>query len=176
MRIILLSMLCGMFLAANAQTTEVGNMRIINGEVVFQRVYDCPPSFNASQLLKNGPFVETSGDMLSATLDNYAINFKKHGKSYMNYPMYMHGTLRAKIVIDIKDGKYRVTASHLMANSNIDFDYGSVTEKSSYVNIETYAVNNKGEFKQGQVKAIQLINDDFGLLFLANTTTTTDNW
>ena len=122
MRIILLSMFFGMFLASNGQIMEMGQFKASDRAIIWQKVYDCHGDARAvaKKIITTGPFTDVDTVAMTCKIADFRCNYKKYGCSYMSTPFYLsQGNFFATVKIESTDGKYRVTLTHIQVLANI---------------------------------------------------------
>jgi hypothetical protein len=188
MKYILFTMLCGMFLAANAQVDDVyykkssevkdfNGITAENGVIKWVHVYESGAA-QLGQILKSGPFADIDG-LTFCSIADYVMPYKKYGLSYMETPFYMqNGNWYAKVCIDIDGDRYRVTVTNIQCNANLAVSsYGGglgVTASSNKDSYERLVLKKNGEFKEGQRKYVAAFGAALKDLFAP--LPTSDNW
>ena len=150
---------------------------IVNGSVIWQKVYNEGHSIeNLSKNLKTGPFTEivSEGDILSADMIELTLDSKGAGMRAMTTPFYISGSsLSGKVVIDIKEDRYRVTVTNMVLTQMSDVGIFKQGDKSSLESMILAKRNTK--FKGGFTKSHYKVFDyTFDKLFIV--TDTGDDW
>lgn len=128
---------------ACAQTISFGNFKIVEQEIVYQKVFS-QDSITAEALgkyYKTLPIVsniELHADGVQFDINDITIDYKKFQISQVNTPPIMQtGKFSGKVSIGVKDGKYRVTMKSIQMTG--DMGYKKITEKD---NLTNYASRN----------------------------------
>jgi len=128
-----------------AQATEYGSFKIQNTEIIYQKVFiqDSVTIDKLTEFLKTVPNVsnvEVVADGVQADLTDFTVDFKKFGFSQVAVPTLIQtGRYNAKIKIDGKLGKYRVTLKSMQVKG--DAGYKKITTPD---NLTNYAGLNSG--------------------------------
>lgn len=174
MKSIIFSLLIFVSVNVCAQYTELKDIKIINGAVVYQRVFESTGDIasKVSRILKAGPFTEVTEN--SAYLSDFSINPVKYS-SYKQSPIYMRGKWYGNVVVDLKEGKYRITITSIQVLVPLEFNYGGVDNVATKESIEKYFVKKDLTFKSAQEQSVVLLCDALSDLF-REVEQTTDNW
>jgi hypothetical protein len=98
-----------------AQSTEYGNFKIIDSEIVYQKVFaqDSVSTAKLVDFLKSVPNVsnvQVFGEVIQADLVDFTVDYKKFQFTQNATPTLIQtGRYSGKIKVDGKAGKYRVT-------------------------------------------------------------------
>lgn len=171
-------MLCSAYflLALSAASVQELNsyayFEIENREAIWSYIYEDQP-YNDEQLrdrlidyLKYKPWVskiETEGNTLIVDVDQYIIEYKKAGSSYMNTPLIIRsGRWGARIQISIQNGRYRAIAHGLhykmtRASSPTGRVHTTNLEEVGTLSDEVLT-ESRYEFKKSKLKALHLIS------------------
>lgn len=128
-----------------AQATEYGNFKLVEQEIIYQKVYvqDSITVASLADYFKTIPGIsnmEVTGDELRADLTDMPVDYKKFQYSQMNTPSIIQtGKYSGKIRIEAKENRYRVTVSALQLTG--DIGYKKITVKD---NLTNYAARNSG--------------------------------
>lgn len=129
--------------AAIAQTTSFGNFKIVEQEIIYQKVFtqDSITAAGLEKYYKTLPYVsnlELNADGVQFDATDITVDYKKFQISQMNTPPIMQtGKFTGKVFIGVKDGKYRVTMKAILMTG--DIVYKKITEKDK---LTTYATRN----------------------------------
>ncbi len=154
-----------------------------NNKISWQKIYET--TYTPEQILAKLKAVSYFYDM-SANENNITLKFKDLKAKYrdMGYSpgsmsMYIgNGVFTGGVSIDLKDGKYRVTANNIM----YDFTYLSIATMSDAQtrnNLEEVALKRgSNEFKNGFLKRdSEVLNYTFNDIFdVSKYAKTDDNW
>lgn len=153
------------------------NITATDGKITYQKVFDAPglSKVDIVNLFHSGPFTQIDTMSLYSKLNNYTINYKKHGYSMMNIPVYARGNFTGNVKIELKDNRYRVTASNFMYTAGVEFNIGGVTATDQPTPLETYALKKDGTIRPAQQIVIDAIDKDLTDLFTIKQQTN-DNW
>lgn len=128
---------------------EVGNFKIEQNQLVWQKVYEAEPdkTFILS-LLQDIQVSEEATISGKIRQTNFTPYLKKIGKRWGNTSPYLfNGQFDGNIVCEIKDGKYRITLTNIYHHYD-----GGTYDFSGYEN--DMAINNKGQFRRSWVNNI----------------------
>ena len=130
-------------LSTYAQTISFGSFKIVEQEVLFQKVFS-QDSITVSALekyYKTLPYVshlEASAEGVQFEVSDITVDYKKFQISQVGTPLIMQtGKFSGKVAIGVKDGKYRVTMKSIQMTG--DMGYKKITEKD---NLTNYASRN----------------------------------
>jgi hypothetical protein len=125
---------------------------IDNGSVIWQKVYDTPiTSESAVKMLHDGPItnIEQHDGYLTGEIENLSLDSKGAGMKLMTTPFYISGSnYDAKVRIEIKDGRYRVSISNIILTQKTNAGIFKLGETYS---LEEMVVM-RGKFKKAFVK------------------------
>ena len=127
------------FIANLCHAQDSMNFKIIDGEVVWQKVYESKDSIN--QIIKRL-------NVLTAIIKDLDADYKGAGFSRGMAPMFLiSDKITGSVTIDFKDGKYRATIKHMKMENKIATPISKIGETEP---IETYALKKKNTiFKSG---------------------------
>ena len=130
-------------LGSAAQTTSFGNFKIVDQEIIYQKVFN-QDSVSATALekyYKTLPYVsglEVTSEGVQFDVNDITVDYKKFQISQMNTPPIMQtGKFSGKISVGVKDGKYRITKKSILLTG--DMVYKKITEKDK---LTTYSTRN----------------------------------
>lgn len=146
-----------------------------NNQFVYEAIFSMD-SLNSSQieslLLSNLPMaksvtnVKSSNGIITANFVNLIIDWRKFGGTLTGSTMFMRDPFNGNIIIQIKNGKYKVIVNSLMCNISLAAPLSNQIE-NKLNSIETLFLNYKMEYKTkesivdaGKVMELQL-NDIF---------------
>lgn len=138
----------------------VNNFTVKDNEIIWQKVYDTPLSFQAlTDVIKSSGLInniQVAENKISGELKSIDADFKASGYSEMLTPMYIS---RSHIVgflnIDYKEGKYRITLSKIDLTQKYSDGLSQLGEKST---LDSYSLkNSKTEFTNGFKKSPSII-------------------
>ena len=121
-----------------AQSAEYGSFKIMNTEIIYQKVFiqDSVTNEKLAAFLKTVPNVsnvEIGADGIQADLTDFAVDFKKFGFSQVAVPTLIQtGRYNAKIKVDGKAGKYRVTLKSMQVKG--DAGYKKIASPDNFTN------------------------------------------
>ena len=147
---------------------QVNNFSVSQeGKAYWQKVYDTSLEHNGlfNVIVNNGQFVDVmDGDVITFRVARAKLDFKSLGFSRGAIPLYASGSdVSCFVTIQIKDGRYRVTADNIVLTENTT---GGLMEEGTENPIETWAVRN-GEITKAFSKIpSQLYDKFFSSLFL----------
>jgi hypothetical protein len=143
MKKIMLLLLTLTSLSTYAQTVSFGSFKIVEQEVLFQKVFS-QDSITVSALekyYKTLPYVshlEASAEGVQFDVSDITVDYKKFQISQVGTSLIMQtGKFSGKVSIGVKDGKYRVTMKSIQMTG--DMGYKKITEKD---NLTNYASRN----------------------------------
>ena len=132
-------------LSAFAQVTSYGNFRIDNQQLVYQKIFlnDSSTVDKLADFFSAQPFVsnlERSDGEIKFRINDLTVDFKKFGfNEVTTATIIQSGKFSGDVSVDVKDGKYRVTAFNLQLTGNIV--YKRITSKES---LTPYACRDSG--------------------------------
>jgi hypothetical protein len=132
-------------LSAQAQTTTYGNFKLVDQEIIYQKVFvqDSITSAKLEEYYKTLPYVvnvTATGDGVQFEVNDITVDYKKFQFKQMDTPSIIQtGKYSGKVSITTKDGKYRLTFQSLQVTGNIG--YKNITERDKLTN---YACRNSG--------------------------------
>jgi len=124
-----------------AQTTEYGDFKIVDSEIIYQKVFtqDSVTAEKLKQFLKSVPNVsniEVFGDVVQADLTDFIVDYKKFQFTQVATPTLIQtGRYNGKIKIDGKAGKYRVSIRSIQVKG--DAGYKKITNPENLTNYAT---------------------------------------
>lgn len=167
------------FLFSVALSAQVNNFSISqDGKVFWQKVYDTNLGHDGilNVIVNDGQFVDVvDGDAITFRVVRGKVDFKQLGYSRNNLPIYaLASDVSCFVTIQIKDGRYRVTADSIVLVENTT--NGLLVEGTENP-VEIYAVKN-GAFTKGFSKTPSEFYDKFfsGLFLLEGKSYINDEW
>lgn len=130
---------------AFCQVTSYGNFRIDNQQLIYQKIFlnDSTSAEKLADYFSGLPFVsnlERSNDELKFKVNDLTVDFKKFGFNEVTTAMIIQsGKFSGDVSVDVKEGKYRVTAFNLQLTGNIV--YKRITSRES---LTPYACRDSG--------------------------------
>lgn len=133
-----------------------GNFKVEDGAIIWQKVFDGEPT---PHMLTDAV---VDGSTITGKLSRHSINFKAQGLSAMNAPFIVQDLVNANVIIDKKDGRYRVTLSQLVS-LNTNAAMGPIDQPVSFERLflKKGALTTRGAL----VKSMDIIEADFDNLF-----------
>ena len=128
-----------------AQSTEYGDFKIVNTEIVYQKVFiqDSVTNAKLAEFLKTVPNVsnvQVESDGVHADLIDFIVDIKKFKFTQVATPTIIQtGRYSGKIKVDSKVGKYRVILTSIQVKG--DIGYKKILSPESLTN---YACTNSG--------------------------------
>jgi hypothetical protein len=110
-----------------AQTTEYGAFKIVDSEIIYQKVFlqDSATMDKIKQFLKSVPNVsnvEVFGDVIQADLTDFTVDYKKFQFTQVATPTLIQtGRYNGKIKVDGKSGKYRVSIRSIQVKGDAGY-------------------------------------------------------
>ena len=160
-------------------SAQINNFYVENREIYWQKVYASDVSYDEliNNIKESGKFqnIEFKINKISATTELIQADYKGAGYREMTVPIYIsRSDIGGFVLIDIKDGKYRIT----FKNINFTQKYNdTLTKMGEQSRIKDYAVNRKGLIKPGFNKEPSVIlNHTFTPLFEFKQTETSEDW
>ncbi len=135
--------LCPLFVLA--QATEYGNFKIVETEIIYQKVFfqDTISTEKLAEFMKTVPElrnVTLAGDAVTADLSDLVVDYKKFQFSQVAVPPIIQtGRYTGKVTAEAKDGKYRVTIKSIQMKG--DIGYKKIPQPE---NLTNYACQNSG--------------------------------
>lgn len=180
MKLTILLVLSNLCFIATAQVTGIGNFKVDNRTVVWQKVYECSGDANqiTKDILTQGPFTNVDTVAKTCKIDDYKLSYRKYGLTFFETPDYLSdGVWIGSVRIEVKPNKYRVTITNLQ-------NYTTIVRKKTDDKIvypgkqnadELFCKDNDGSLKYSEVKYIKTLSDALGDLFLP-VKPMDDNW
>ena len=147
----LLMLLCIFPIALQAQDDEnTYNFKVVDGSrVIWQKVYESDMTIDEifSRCMVSGYFANVRGVEQGIYLDlkPFDIDFKSAGLDAMTtYIFVSRNHFTANAIIQVRDGRYRVTVEHFVLEQKFSDPFSKQGETCG---IEDYALNRKGMFK-----------------------------
>ena len=143
MKKLTLLLLTLIFCGAMAQTTSFGNFKIVDQEIIYQKVFtqDSIKAAALEKYYKTLPYItnlEVNSEGVQFEVIDITVDYKKFQMSQVNTPLIMQGGKFSGIVsIGVKDNKYRVTMKSIEMTG--DMVYKKITEKDK---LTTYSTRN----------------------------------
>ncbi|MBN2744484.1 MAG: hypothetical protein JXR39_11380 [Marinilabiliaceae bacterium] len=149
-------------------------LKSVENKVVFQKVYEFSGDAKSGmiRLFKGGTF--TNIDSISARIENFHIDNKKYTTSML--PTYMRGNWNGNVIVDFKEGKYRVTVTNIQNLTPLTYHLGNVASEASHVNVETLVLKPDGTFRTSHEDAMIVLSRALNDLFKIPEQTLTDDW
>ena len=121
-----------------SQITELGNFKIVNGQVIWQKVYD-----------------------KDLKIESQDLKLQALGLPSMTTTFWLSDISGAELVVEKKDGRTRLTVKKIYSISSFSLDLGDVETNVTPSYIEDIYVKKKnGSFRNGFIKKDgKLIND-----------------
>jgi hypothetical protein len=135
------------FLTGFTQSTSYGNFKIIDQQLIFQKVFmeDSITFEKLGDYYTQLPYVadfDRSGDEMKFKIKDIVVDYKKFQISQVATPSFIQtGKFDGDVSVNVKDGKYRVTVSNLKFTG--DMGYKKLTSKEDLTN---YACRNSGTY------------------------------
>jgi hypothetical protein len=110
-----------------AQSTEYGNFKIVDTEIIYQNVFtqDGVTKEKLVDFLKSVPNVsnvQIFGEAVQADLTDFVVDYKKFQFTQNATPTLIQtGRYNGKIKIDVKEGKYRVTIRSIQVKGDAGY-------------------------------------------------------
>lgn len=110
-----------------AQPHAYGDFRIVNTEIVYQKIFERPSVTleELDSLLKTSVGVsdiKISGGSLSATLTDFVVDYRKFKFPQVSTPPIIQtGRFSGRITAEAKDGRYRITLEQITMKGNIGY-------------------------------------------------------
>lgn len=133
------------FYCVLAQTTVYGNFKLADQEIIYQKVFnqDSITVAKLEKFYKSQSYIsnlETKPDGLQFEMNSITVDYKKFQFSQVNTHIVLQtGTFSGKVVVGVKDGKYRITVSTIKFTGNLG--YKIIKEKDD---LTRYAAKNSG--------------------------------
>ena len=112
---------------ALSQTTEFGSFKIVNTEIIYQKVFTCD-SITMEKLqaflssAQNVSSVSITNGVLTAELRELVVDYKKFGLTQVaTPPIIQTGKFSGKISAEARDGRYRITVDGLTMKGDIGY-------------------------------------------------------
>lgn len=143
-------------LLASLMASAQGSFKVEEGAIVWQKVFEGEPT---PHMLTDAV---VNDNVITGKLSRHSINFKAQGISAMNAPFIVQDLVNANVIIDKKDGRYRVTLSQLVS-LNTNAALGPIDQPVSFERLflKKDALTTRGAL----VKAMDIIDVDFDSLF-----------
>lgn len=130
-------------------TFAQGNFLVEDGKVIWRKVYESETDvYKLTQALKStGNFKEVEGstDQITGSFENVDADLKAAGYSRATAPIYISTSFfSGSYVVDMKDGKYRVSIKNIMLTSKNDDPFSKMGQKET---LTSYVVNKSNQFK-----------------------------
>jgi hypothetical protein len=156
--------------------TDTNNFKIIDGDIIWQKIYETTMSKDTllSLFESSGLFtrIEVSKQFMG-DLKKMDADIKGAGYDKMAVPMYIPNKyITGFLTVDFREGKYRVTIKNIKLIQKADY---SLAEQGEETSLNTYAVKGDNEFKSAFLKApSKIYNYTFEKAFAIKETD--DNW
>ena len=125
--------------------TTYGNFKLVEQEIIYQKIFleDSATAAKFGEYYKALPYlgnVQVSGDEITFDMNDITVDYKKFQFTQVGTPNIIQtGKYSGKVVIGVKDGKYRVTVRDLQLTG--DIGYKKITVKE---NLTSFACKNNG--------------------------------
>lgn len=170
------------FAQAPEQVKDSSNFKIEQNTLVWQKIYTTTQ--NTSTIIKN---IKTNGILkdieiidsttVKARIEGLNADYAGAGFSRGTTPMMLLGeTISAPVIINIKQGRYRVTIKNILLTTSITTPLSKVGESEP---IETYVLKKKNtQFKPAFFTTVApILTHTFNKIFTPTTPSTEDdNW
>ena len=145
---------------------QTENFFINGSEVYWQKIFESKKDFNEiKEIIKeknNVKITEVTENKINGELNNFTMNYKKAGYSYMSTPIILNESNKysANFTIEFKDNKYRVTVRNVSSKGIDMYSFSGGLGISSNVSttLEELALK-KGQFKNQFIKTTSKIID-----------------
>lgn len=121
-----------------SQITEIGDFKIVNGQIIWRKVYE-----------------------KDLKIESQDLKLQAVGLPVMTTTFWLTDISGAELVVEKKDGRTRLTVKKIYSISSTKLDFGNVEQnvKPSYIE-DIYVKKKNGAFKNGFIKKDgKLIND-----------------
>jgi hypothetical protein len=128
-----------------AQSAEYGSFKILNTELIYQKVFtqDSVTTAKMTAFLKTVPNVSNvsaAGDIIIADLTDMTVDYKKFKFDQVAVPPIIQtGKFSGKLRVESKPGKYRVILTSIQMKGDIGYK-----KIANYENLTNYATTNSG--------------------------------
>ena len=121
-----------------SQITEIGDFKIVNGQIIWQKVYD-----------------------KDLKIESQDLKLQAVGLKAFETPPYIRDISGAQLVVEKKDGRTRLTVKKIFSISSYSLDFGGVEENVKPTYLEALMVKKKdASFRKQFIKKDgKLIND-----------------
>ncbi|RAW00246.1 hypothetical protein [Pseudochryseolinea flava] len=133
--------------AAVAQTTTYGSFKLVDQELIYQKVFtqDSITVAKLSEYYQTLPYlsnVAQQGEEVNFEFNDLIVDYKKFQFAQVGVPPIIQtGKYSGKAYVNVKDGKYRLTITNIQMTGNIG--YKNINAKE---NLTNYACKNNGTF------------------------------
>ena len=151
-----------LFFAVSSLYSQVNNFGVTNnGKAYWQKVYntDIPREDMLNNIINNGNFVDINdGDVITFRIYRGKLDVTDYGYTRGSVPIYVTTyDVSCFVTVQIKDGKYRVTADNIILVRNVTNGLGKEGEEEP---IETWAVK-RGQISNGFSKSPSEVYDAY---------------
>lgn len=170
----------------SAITDDNYNFKIVDGDVIWQFVYETDKSQNEiiEYFKRSNTFKVVSADSTNVKgyVDRKSLDFQKCGYSRMELAIYINNPISYTVNISVKDNRYRVTIHNVVFASTTNMSFGGVSTNSNsqYTLTEMSYNHRRSKFKDmffSQNAASALANVFYDTyLMKSNYITTSDDW
>jgi hypothetical protein len=128
-----------------AQTTEYGSFKIVDTELIYQKIFfaDTITNEKLANFMKSVPElknVSIAGSEVTADLSELVVDYQKFQFSQVAVPPIIQtGRYSGKVAGEAKDGKYRITVRSIQMKGDIGYKRIAQPE-----NLSNYATQNSG--------------------------------
>jgi Calsequestrin len=177
---------CAISSTVDAQVRSFQNFEIVDNDVVFTNVFNHEGSDQKAlrqqilYTLRNYPYIrnvqEFDDGVLTADLIDFRVNYKKFGNTYMGTPTEItDGSWTGKVLINFKDGKYRVTIQSLSMVLLKSGSCANSCSRSELLSVDALTSKRDG-FRPGILDVLQHLNQGFVDAFERKAIVQNDNW
>lgn len=161
-------------------TFSQSNFTASENNLTWQKIFDLD-SINNTIIIKHlnqKPSISNIYEItnqISADVTNDQVDYKNYGGKTMNTLIVLNHKLHAKLIIDIKENKYRVTIKNI--NFTDDWSIASANPfNNSDSKLEDYALKSNGDIRKNNtiLKGLEYLDKHFTEQFTI--TTTKDDW
>lgn len=165
----------------NLFTYSQNNLIVNNNSISWQHVYDLDSvtttklvkTLNTIPSIKN---IQYFDNQISAEIEGAKIDYEKYGGKTLTTLTILNYNFDAKVIIDIKENKYRVTVLNMLFTDN-----WSVASQNTFTNtrpekLSDYVLKKDGSFKKGKTYTNGLSYLDQDLLNMFTYTKSDNDW
>ncbi len=132
-------------LASGQGITAYGNFKLVEQEIIYQKIFleDSATAATLGEYYKTLAYlgnVQVSGDEITFDMNDITVDYKKFQFTQVGTPNIIQtGKYSGKVVVGVKDGKYRVTVRDIHLTG--DIGYKKITAKEK---LTSFAGKNNG--------------------------------